>query len=69
MTMMSAVSLQGTKPLTKVSSTLSAPEDGLRERVLAAVAGVLFGKGQDPLSTAIELQVAAPGLEPELGSP
>lgn len=66
---LSAPSLQGTKPLTEVSSTLSVPEDGLRECVLAAVAGVLFGKGQDPLSTGIELQVAAPGLEPEPGSP
>lgn len=66
---LSALSLQGTKPLTEVSSTLSALEDGLRERVLAAVAGVLFGKGQDPLSTGIELQVAAPGLEHEMGSP
>jgi len=66
---LSALSLQGTTLLTKVSPTLSASEDGLRERVLAAVALVLFGKGQDPLSTGIELQVAVPGLKPELGSP
>lgn len=66
---LSALSLQGTKPLTDVSSTLPRLEDGLREYVLTAVASVLFGKGQDPLSTGIELQVAVPGLEPEMGSP
>lgn len=66
---MSACSPQGTKPLNKVSPTLSAPEDGLRERVLAAVGSVLCGKGQDLLSTGIELQARVAGLEPELGSP
>lgn len=52
-----------------MSSTLPAPEDGLRGLVLAAAAGVLSGKDQDPFSTGIELQVVTPGLEPELGSP
>lgn len=66
---LSALSLSKALSFSPVSSTLSAPEDGLRERVLTAVACVLFGKGQDPLSTGIELQVAAAGLEPELGSP
>lgn len=50
-----------------MSFTLSGPEDGLKECVLTVVAGVLFGNGQDPLSTGIELQVAVPGLELELG--
>lgn len=66
---LSALSLQGTKSHIEVSSTLSAPEDGLGECVLTVVAHVLFGKDQDPLSTGAEWQVAAPGLEPELGSP
>lgn len=60
-------SLQGTKTISYLP--LSAPEDGLRGLVLAAVASVLFGKDQDLLSTGIELQVVTPGLEPELESP